>query len=469
MDSALAVRESASSLGVVSSVDVAGQQSVAVLAPVDLVHAYAVMDRDSYQQLVGVVTTQLRVTERAVSLQCGALRVSTGSSLASGSMSGSSVVAGSRKNGGMTKMASIRKAASWRRKAVPQGLCYTQLLRDSALPSVAESLGQWPTLASLLKTSAAAFKSLDELRSFRLSGDECAAHVSCGGAGTSLLPSFARVAQGLKLSPGTLGAVLRASAIAPDPSALRVGARTPVGGSGARGFVAEPGHALMGAPSSCFSGGDGGEGWYSGPMVLAPPLAELDPSRAFSKVSVQFSLSSGAAPGVEDLLRKVAFEVRCVPSACQVVWGHSAAYAVFAFERQGYADDLLSFVRKGNMEIAWSGFRIVVGHYWRACAGVVRAQDSRYSSDCVHVSSFRYSFPNEFALRYFVASASDDLAPRLFGPSHRLDLAADLPGSLDGVATLYSPDPAGSVRATASLFQMLRGASSLQRLPGAGA
>jgi len=277
------------------------------------------------------------------------------------------------------------------------------------------------------------------------------------------------VAQGLKLSPGTFGAVLRASAVAPDPSALRVGARTPVGGPGAQDFVARPGSALVGAPLSHFSSGGVGEGWYSGPMVPVPSLTELDPSKVFHKVSLQFTLSSGAVPGVEDFLRKVAFEVRCVPSACQVVWGHVAGYAVFAFEKQEYVDGLLSFVRKKDLEVVWGGFRIVVSHYWRACASVLRMQDSQYSSDCVHVSSFRYSFPSDFALRYFIAVASDALAPRLLGPSHRLDLAVDSSGSLDGVVTLYSPDLLALTRATSSLFQMLAGASALHRLPGAGA
>lgn len=176
---------------------------------------------------------------RCISVQCGSIRSNSGS-VASSASSGSASRGSGLTGGRIDRVRALAKLESNKRKKVPDGLCYSKLLKTKGAEAHVQRLGEWPSMASVLRTPASAFQSLDELERFRLTGDEGMAHVAAGGCdGVSFVASASRLASSFKYPRGSFGAVLAADARGLNMSApaQRYTARTLLGGSGFEGTV----------------------------------------------------------------------------------------------------------------------------------------------------------------------------------------------------------------------------------------
>lgn len=234
MGSVVVPSESASNTGSVTGSDECGAVRTEIVST--LVHAFEIMDRRTYDALFKFAVDQQAIDNRWVSLQaasnrraCAVRGGASNSDLSSGTSSTSRV------GGTNPRLDSIKRAASWRIKSIPAGYCYTKLFRESVAERQAQRLGPWPTVASLLQTSSAHFRSLSDLSGLSMSGDVSAAHVSdvveSGVEATPVLESMKRVAMGLKTSKGSFGELLRGSSVPLASSGVVVKARTAVGGS----------------------------------------------------------------------------------------------------------------------------------------------------------------------------------------------------------------------------------------------
>lgn len=195
---------------------------------------YLVVGREfGGQQAVGLLEfckSQQNLIHRCISVQAGSIKSASGSE-ASRASSG---VASRGSSLHAARFAAARKLACEKRsrKVVPRGLCYTKMLKQSASESVAARLGEWPSLASLLKTPYSSFQSLDELQRFRLVGNGESVHVEAGGVeGFPLLPAVSRVASSFSYPQGSFGAVLKADGRGcREKSFVKLNPRTFVGG-----------------------------------------------------------------------------------------------------------------------------------------------------------------------------------------------------------------------------------------------
>lgn len=98
----------------------------------------------------------------------------------------------------------------FRGRKVPAGFCYSKLLRPAARESVLMRVSDWPTFGSLVRLSAKNFKSLDELRSFRLVKNDLGLHVAPGGdKGCSFLDAVACYSSRVKVLDGSIGAKVK--------------------------------------------------------------------------------------------------------------------------------------------------------------------------------------------------------------------------------------------------------------------
>lgn len=158
--------------------------------------------------------TQQQFFMKCVSAHFGENRMiaktmSNASSTTTGS-SGTGVVAKrTRSLAGVSKRV---KFSGGRPRRVPDGLCYTKALSPNSLEEVASRLGEWPSVASLLRTPADKYMSLGDLSRFRLVGDSQMLHLRAGGSeGYSFCSTLGSVAKLSRFPIGSFGAVLAAA------------------------------------------------------------------------------------------------------------------------------------------------------------------------------------------------------------------------------------------------------------------
>jgi len=187
--------------------------------------------KEAFNEIMANNNTAMSLMSRMLGMQSAALRSATSSSVSGDGNSTGTPSNGSGKARGVApqRVQRLRAMTSWR-KSVPDGLCYTKMMRTGSAPSEAERLGVWPTVASLLRSPLSSFQSLDDLERFRLVGDSESVHVKAGGhEGFSALGSLSWLAQSSKYPVGTLGAVVKATGVPPVPG-LSLNHRTVVGG-----------------------------------------------------------------------------------------------------------------------------------------------------------------------------------------------------------------------------------------------
>lgn len=181
-----------------------------------------------------VISKHMMIVDRALSFNCASVRsASSASSLSSSTPAASNNAPRVVKSPGRGQLRAgeIRRMNSWRVKAVPDGLCYLKLFKTEQAETLVNSLGEWPTMTSLLELPFSVFQSLDELMRFKVVGDKKSVHIVPGGDdGFSFFSSLHGIVGSKAFPVGSFGAVIRSSGLSSLGCRLSVGNHTVVGG-----------------------------------------------------------------------------------------------------------------------------------------------------------------------------------------------------------------------------------------------